>query len=57
MNLLKSAHSHIKAKFYTRIWASLLFYGGYAFLFYADWKVGLGLFLILTGIATDRNAQ
>lgn len=57
MNLLKSAHSHIKAKFYVRIWASLLFYGGYAFLFYADWKVGLGLFLVLTGIATDRNTR
>jgi hypothetical protein len=57
VNLLKHAHSHIKAKFYARIWASLLFYGGYAVLFYADWRVGLGLFLILTGIATDRNTQ
>ena len=57
MNLLKIAHSHIRAKFYTRIWASLLFYGGYAFLFYADWKIGLGIFLILAGITTDKASQ
>lgn len=52
MNVLKLAHAQIRARFYLRIWTTLFYYGGFALIAYVDWKVALGLFLVLTSMVT-----
>lgn len=57
MNILKLAHDQITARFRVRVWASLLYYTGLALLFVADWKVGLGVFLVLTALSTMEGVR
>ena len=52
MNILRLAHAQIRSRFYLRVWTSLFYYGGFALIAYADWKIALGLFLILTALKT-----
>lgn len=52
MNVLRLAHAQIRARFYLRIWTTLFYYGGFALITYADWRVALGLFLVLTSMVT-----
>ena len=57
MNVLKFAHAQIRSKFYTRIVASLFYYGGFALMIYADWRIALGIFLVLTAMHTTKDME
>ena len=57
MNVLQLAHTQIRAKFYTRIFASFFFYGGIALMIYADWRIALGLWMVLSALKTEEGAQ
>lgn len=57
MNVLKLAHAQIRARFYLRIWTTLFYYGGFALIAYVDWKVALGLFLVLTSMVTRGTVK
>ena len=55
MNILRLAHAQIRSRFYTRIISSLFYYGGFTLMAYADWKVALGVFLVLTAVHTTKE--
>lgn len=57
MNVLKLAHAQIRARFYLRIWTTLFYYGGFALIAYADWRVALGVFMILVSIITRDSVK
>lgn len=57
MNVLKFAHAQIRSKFYARIVASLFYYGGFALMIYADWRIALGIFLVLTAMHTTKDME
>lgn len=57
MNVLKFAHAQIRSKFYTRIVASLFYYGGFALMIYADWRIALSIFLVLTAMHTTKEIE
>lgn len=52
MNILRLVHAQIRARFYLRVWTSLFYYGGFALVAYADWRIALGIFLVLLSMVT-----
>jgi hypothetical protein len=57
MNILRLAHSNIRSKFHTKILASFLYYGGLSLMFWADWRVAVGFWLVVSGIKMEERAR
>jgi hypothetical protein len=57
MNVLQLAHNQIRSKFYARIISSLFRYAGFAAMFYADWRIAVGVFLVLTSVQMTGDTK
>ncbi len=57
MNLLQLAHTNLRVQLYSRLFGMTLYYGGFALMFWASWKTGLGLFLVLTAMDVMKRTE
>lgn len=57
MNILDLAHRNIRAKFRLRVYSLFIYYGGFALLTWADWRIALGVFMVLTAIHTTEGTR
>lgn len=54
MNLLRTAQITLRAKYYMRIFSSLLVIGSYVLLFWFSWKVAVGVCLLDWGRRLEK---
>lgn len=57
MNAIKLIHLNIWRRFRTRLLSTFLYYGGFAILGWVDWRIAVGVLMVLTAIEMSEGAR
>lgn len=57
MNAIKLIHLNIWRRFRTRLLSTFLYYGGFVIIGQADWRIAVGVLMVLTAIEMSGGSR